>query len=223
MSIISISKKYLHKINNTIVKKRRSIASRKKHNQLKNTDISIVSNNCLAGIVYHDLQLQFLSPTINLFFTYDDFLEYASDIAYYSTQKPKRVNNSEYSYPVGEIQKGKRRIVIHFLHYNSFEEAAEKWVERGKRINYNKLYVIWHVGQQEGPSMEQYHKFKMLNCVHKLLLTGRDFSVGDKDVYKLMFIKSTDSLGKWVKYRSKYSTKRYIDEFDFVNYFNKYQ
>lgn len=36
--------------------------------QLQNQTPCIISSNCIGGIIYHDLQLPFLSPTINLFF-----------------------------------------------------------------------------------------------------------------------------------------------------------
>lgn len=42
--------------------------------RLVNKDITILANNCNAGFIYHDLGLQFKSPTINLFFFKDHFL-----------------------------------------------------------------------------------------------------------------------------------------------------
>lgn len=34
--------------------------------RLENSDITILSNNCIGGIIYHKLGLRFKSPTINL-------------------------------------------------------------------------------------------------------------------------------------------------------------
>ena len=39
----------------------------RRRKKLKNNNITILSNNCLAGILYHDFQMKFNSPTINLF------------------------------------------------------------------------------------------------------------------------------------------------------------
>ena len=36
--------------------------------RLKNKDFTLLTPNCLAGIIYHNLGLQFSSPTINIQF-----------------------------------------------------------------------------------------------------------------------------------------------------------
>lgn len=41
--------------------------------RLKNKDFSIISRNCIGGVMYHDLGLKCTSPTVNLFFYPDDF------------------------------------------------------------------------------------------------------------------------------------------------------
>ena len=38
--------------------------------RLTNSDFTIIAPNCYAGIMYHRLGLQFLSPTINCYFPY---------------------------------------------------------------------------------------------------------------------------------------------------------
>lgn len=41
--------------------------------KIRNTP-TIISRDCCGGIIYHDCQKQFMSPTINLFMSNDDFL-----------------------------------------------------------------------------------------------------------------------------------------------------
>ncbi len=41
---------------------------------LRNKEFTLLSNNCNGGFIYHDLGLQFLSPTINMFFYHDHYL-----------------------------------------------------------------------------------------------------------------------------------------------------
>lgn len=55
-----IKQKYRKILRGRIDKKNRSL--------LKNRDITIISANCVGGVIYHDLGLAFNSPTINLFF-----------------------------------------------------------------------------------------------------------------------------------------------------------
>ena len=38
----------------------------KQRKRLRNFNPTIISNNCTAGFIYHDLGLEFRSPTINL-------------------------------------------------------------------------------------------------------------------------------------------------------------
>ena len=45
-------------------------------NALKNKDFTIISHNCVGGVIYHDLGLKFNTPTINLFFMAKDFIKY---------------------------------------------------------------------------------------------------------------------------------------------------
>ena len=50
---------------------------------------------------------------------------------------------NESNYPIGILSPiNLRPIKLHFLHYNSFLEAKEKWDERKKRIIYENIFVV---------------------------------------------------------------------------------
>ena len=51
--------------------------------RLVNKDFTIIASNCTAGILYHELGLKFLSPTINLYMEGDDFVKFCTNINYY--------------------------------------------------------------------------------------------------------------------------------------------
>ena len=53
----------------------------KQRKRLRNFNPTIISNNCTAGFIYHDLGLKFLSPTINL--TVKDFPLFISHLEHY--------------------------------------------------------------------------------------------------------------------------------------------
>ena len=40
------------------------------------SEFTIISSNCIGGVIYSDLHRKFLSPTINLFFSAKDFLKF---------------------------------------------------------------------------------------------------------------------------------------------------
>ena len=43
-----------------------------RHKQLKNTDFTIISNNCWGGMVYESYDLPKESPTVGMFFMADE-------------------------------------------------------------------------------------------------------------------------------------------------------
>lgn len=108
----------------------------KERRKLKNRGFSIISQNCIGGVFYHDMKMKFLSPTINLFFKEPDFIKFVLNIEYYLNLDIEVYWNEEY--PVGKLGD----IHIFFMHYNSCKEARDAWNKRKKRVNLNKLFII---------------------------------------------------------------------------------
>lgn len=115
------------------------------------SDITILSNNCLAGMVYHDFGLPFLSPTINLSMSCDAFLKICHDPRYYLSAPlyEKRLetvtggaNRETQRCPMGILGEGTRGIELSFVHYKSFEEAKQAWERRCARVNWEKVVLI---------------------------------------------------------------------------------
>ncbi len=57
--------------------------------RLNNTDFSVISNNCLGGIVYEYSGLQKLSPTVGCYYFADDYIKFISRLDYYLKQELK--------------------------------------------------------------------------------------------------------------------------------------
>ena len=55
--------------------------------RLKNDNFTILCSNCIGGVIYHRLGKQFLSPTINMFFSQPDFVSFCMHLDYYLQQK----------------------------------------------------------------------------------------------------------------------------------------
>ena len=128
--------------------RKRRLLRLKKKKQIQ-TDISVISNNCIAGVMYSDFGLQFLTPTINLCFGGNrDFLNFVLDLEKYCTLG-KLVKISESSRagfkgaPIAALTvEGLPDVEIHFLHYKTFKEAQDSWHRRCERINFNKIFVV---------------------------------------------------------------------------------
>src|SRR5574344_976068 len=118
--------KVYHKIHSFFLRKR-----------LKNSDFTILAPTCIAGVMYHELGRQFLSPTINLWMYDKDFLKFVHDIRGYLSHDLRFVHGIDET-PTAYLND----ILIHFNHYHSDEEAKQKWDERKVRVNYDNLFII---------------------------------------------------------------------------------
>ena len=54
--------------------------------KLKNSDFTIISSNCLGGVISHKLGLKFMSPTVNLFIEPSSFVKFCKNLTYYFEQ-----------------------------------------------------------------------------------------------------------------------------------------
>ena len=60
------------RLRNTVWNYKHKKISQKNRERLNRDDVTIISTNCTGGILYHDLGLEFKSPTVNLFFRAQD-------------------------------------------------------------------------------------------------------------------------------------------------------
>ena len=73
----------------------RIAAQRKLHRKImqkrnKNMDFTIIAQNCIGGVIYSDLGLQFLSPTINMFIEDENFVKLVENLEYYFSISAER-------------------------------------------------------------------------------------------------------------------------------------
>lgn len=131
---------------------------------LKNKDFSVISQNCIGGVFYHDMQLEFLSPTIDLYFEAPDFVRFVQKLRYYLDLELEMHWGEEY--PVGILGD----ISVHFMHYGSCTEAAQAWKRRKKRINFDRIIAL--ATDMEGFSDEVYEEWKKISYP-KVLFTSK--------------------------------------------------
>lgn len=119
-----------------------------------------------GGVILHELGERFNSPTVNLFFSAEDYLKFLKKLDYYLEQPLVEIE-SDKDYPVAKLDD----ITIYFMHYLSFDEAKTTWKKRVARINRNNLYVIFV--QQNGCTEQILREFDDLPYKHKLVLTAK--------------------------------------------------
>lgn len=123
----------------TISKKGRDKLNIKMRNSVKNKDFTVIASFCGGGTLYHDLGMQFTSPTVNLAFDGKDFCSFCENLKQNLNREIIEYKTDKVPYPVGHIGDD---IEVRFVHYKTFEEANEKWKERVKRINYEKIFIM---------------------------------------------------------------------------------
>lgn len=190
--------------------------------RLRNKNFTLISKDCVGALILHELGLRFDTPTINACFHAGDFVKFCSDLKYYLSQEltEDSENTLKIGYPVGILGIDDRAIRVWFIHYETFRQAKEKWNERKLRVHWDNIFIIMTDGK--GSNEEIAREFDSLPYEHKVLLTYRDFP-GVKSAVKMQVKKlNTYGLGapEVFAYKSIFSGKRVIDDWDYVSFFN---
>ncbi|MBN2652228.1 MAG: DUF1919 domain-containing protein [Spirochaetales bacterium] len=172
--------------------------------RLLNRDFTLISDNCVAGMIYHDLGLEFKTPTINLFFMKKDFIKFLKNLDFYLSQELSDFSFDRY--PVGLLYD----IKIHFLHYKSFQEAKEKWEARKSRMNLDNLFIF--ASQRDSCSDEDLYDFDKLPYKNKIILTTKSYSL--KSSLQIKKFKKEKEVGVITTYRD------YEKVFDLIHWLN---
>lgn len=183
---------------------------------------NIISNNCIGGMCYHDAAKEFLSPTINLYV--ENFLTFISNLDEYLSCDIQEVQNSGQFYPVGVLNPSSLLppITIKFVHYNSFEEAKRKWINRCRRMLENKgrLCIIYCVPKNKILDKDEFNSFVKIKAYRKLCFYRETSVQLAPNTNDMAFIKIPEKYQKldYSKYVGLLSRKRYYDYF-----FNLYE
>lgn len=181
---------------------------------LTNENFTILCNNCVGGVILHELGERFNSPTVNLFFSAEDYLKFLKKLDYYLEQPLVEIE-SDKDYLVAKLDD----ITIYFMHYLSFDEAKTTWKKRVARINRNNLYVIFV--QQNGCTEQILREFDDLPYKHKLALTAKPMPEIQCSYCISNTMQRNGDVIDLCMYEGKLTGKRWIDEYDYVGFLNK--
>lgn len=185
--------------------------------RLLNKSFSLISNNCIGGIISHDMHLRFLSPTVNLFFTNEGFILFCQHLVHYLSIPVEEVV-SDKGYPVGVLKGEYGDVFLYFMHYDSFLDAKQKWEERALRVDMDNLFIIMEAQKCEESVL---HQFDELDLPNKVILTyGLHPQIHSSFPVEDGFYDKDYFNGKILSY-PKLGLRRYLDRFDYVSFFNK--
>ena len=183
---------------------------------LSNHDFSIISSNCVGGVISHELGIRFNSPTVNLWIKPSDFVKLAMNTRHYfegSNLCEEKEVTDEKGYPVATLDD----ITIFFMHYKSFDEAKAKWEERCKRVNYQNLYYI--MCERDGCSINDIMSFNALPSKHKVVFVKEDMP-DIKYSYCIPGTREQQQIIDLCLYKNKFTGRRWIDDYDYVSFLN---
>lgn len=185
--------------------------SKRMQRKLHNRDFSIICPNCIGGIIYHRLGMEFLSPTINLWMSQPDFIKFASRLREY-LDKELVFLPDEAAYPVGMLDDVK----IHFNHYKSEQQARTAWERRKNRVRYDNLFLVLY--DRDGITREDLLKFGEIPCKNRIVLSDREYS----DIAYVQTMRPNNNKVNGPQFLDKDWRKRrtFEKQWDFVQWLN---
>lgn len=155
-----------------------------------------------------------------MYFKFDDFIIFCNHLQAYLDTDLIEDKNTDKEFPVGRLTNEFGEIHIYFMHYHSFNEAKDKWNERKKRVDYEKIYVI---AQIEGELDEdKVQKFNSIPYKNKVLLSK---SPNNRDQENIIYLRAMNRsgymIGDVLHYKTMISVKRQFNEFDYISFLNK--
>jgi hypothetical protein len=185
--------------------------------KLKIKNLTIISNNCWAGIVSQYLGIKYYTPTIGLYFFSEEYIKFLERFDYYIKQKLEIIDTKDSKYYDEMIKKNHKNAIVGklddveivFLHMKTGKEAIEKWNKRVKRIN--RRNIIFKFCEQNECSIEHIKRFENLPFKNKICFTTKEYP-GYKSV-----IWFKDQVKNEEVVRDYYESHKYLNIIDYIN------
>ena len=185
--------------------------------KLKIKNLTIISNNCWAGIVSQYLGIKYYTPTLGLYFFSEEYIKFLERFDYYIKQKLEIIDTKDSKYYDEMIKKNHKNAIVGklddveivFLHMKTGKEAIEKWNKRVKRIN--KGNIIFKFCEQNECSSEHIKRFENLPFKNKICFTTKEYP-GYKSV-----IWFKDQVKNEEVVRDYYESHKYLNIIDYIN------
>ena len=136
---------------------------------LKRDFPTIISNNCLAGFIYDAFDMPLLSPTINMGFEPEDFIEFCENFDYYidlemvEIGRTRDVENPNHHLDFITGQIGDVRAV-----FIGNDHPVDRWNMMRTRINRDRILFIMtnQLGEVQSVPISVVKRFKNLDREH---------------------------------------------------------
>ena len=184
---------------------------------LKNTDFSIISNNCWGGRVYQRYNLKYSSPTIGLYFMAEDYIKFLKNLKYYLNKDLNIININESKHKNTLLKRNYNGIIgkiddieIMFLHYRTPNEAIDKWNRRKERINWDNLIVKFN--DQNNCKYEHIMEFDKLKFKNKICFSSKDYKKIKSNIFMSEYKNHEYVKNDVTKYKKYIKIDKFINE-----------
>lgn len=187
---------------------------RQMRRELVNQTPSLLSPNCLGGILFHDLGLKFQSPTVNLMMFQNEFAKFVLNMDHYLEQELVFFQHPEFTFPCAKLDD----LTVHFTHYKTEEDARRKWKERCDRIDRDNLFVI--LMERDGLSYEDMIRLGSIKARGLVIFTAHEYS----DLPYTLQIKkyaADGEIGNTLRQNHLNGSREYEQYFNFMKWFNE--
>ncbi len=167
--------------------------------------VTILSDDCWGGYLYHELCMKFNSPLINVLFDNDSFIKFIQEPMYYLGQSLVMVregNIRSNMHPIASLGEDSKKIHINFLHSICFSNAETEWNRRRERINYNNIFI------KMGFEATEEKRESYLRIFEKIPYNKICFYSGKTDLHSVVYLKQFE---KWCQQGKRVPTFRYTE------------
>lgn len=141
----------------------------KQRRRLKNKDFCLITGNCIAGYLYHQLGLPFNSPTINMMIYNQHLKKMVFNLEYFLSKSPTKIIDPDLpNVPSANIDD----VILHFTHYKTAEDGIKTWEKRKKRIDLKNIYILF---SDIDLTKEEIKELGNVKCKKILVMTSRDY------------------------------------------------
>ncbi|MDR1262371.1 MAG: DUF1919 domain-containing protein [Oscillospiraceae bacterium] len=189
---------------------------KEQQSRITNHDFTIFSDDCIGGMISQELGKQYRSPTTLLRMYASDFIEFLEHLDVYLNAKMRANGSGVFGrnrrYPIGLLGK---RVAIHFMHSNSFEEGAADWERRKAWINYENIFLKMSDSYGATPGLIK----RYLKLPYPKLLYTSDARINHPDVCYIPK-RGEDGRPNWPLYAYKANGIMSFWQFDVVAWLN---
>ena len=171
-----------NRVSKAVLRAADNVAAANARKRLQGHAFTLVTNNCWGAHIYQILGRAYQSPFIGLFIPPEDYMRLIPDVVrlvrspveFIGVSRHEAVEDfrarRELRYPIGLLGS---EVELHFMHYQSREEAAEKWGRRTARCSWDRNSLFFKFCDHDGATDDQLRAFDDMAELSRVCFVGR--------------------------------------------------